>query len=248
MRYFLPNAVEVYPRGCLNPEKQSFFSCLTTESVMQYISSMPRRDPFADKRKTLKGVKPKQAAKQIKRKACRDRRRLPKASQELKETKQELARTQRAVEKQKEIQAHLNELMANAPSPAQQRKVILGMFHEAGINPIQMMFDSFPKDENGQPYAESKEDRAMLRDLAGYFAPKPKSIDLTATSQASVTIQTVDFANTTQKDLKAMAAEEASSVMEAEVLDPANPDGDIYAEFIAPEAAQTVTPNPGGTL
>jgi len=206
---------------------------------------MPKRDPFADKRKTLKGVKPKQAAKKIEQKRCRDTRRLPKASRELEEKKQELARTERAVEKQKEIQHHLNELMASAPSPAQQRKAVLGMFMEAGVNPIQMMIDSFPKDEEGRPYAESKEDRAMLKEMAGYFAPKPKSIDLTATSQANVTIQTVDFANTTQADLKPSPADTAQP---ADTIIDVSEEDNLYAEFEAPEATQTVTPNPDGSL
>jgi len=209
---------------------------------------MPKRDPFADKRKTLKGVKPKQAAKKIEQKRCRDTRRIPKASRELAAIKNEKART----EKQLAVQKQMLELMASAPTPSQQRKIILGIFSESGVNPIQIMIDSLPRDEEGRIVATSKDELSIVRDLAAYFAPKPKSIDLQAEVQGNLTINVTDFAKTTQSDLRNAAdeAKEADPIFDIsdEHIDPANPDDHSYAEFEAPEATQTVAKNKDGTL
>ena len=209
---------------------------------------MPKRDPFADKRKTLKGVKPKQAAKKIEQKRCRDTRRIPKASRELAAIKNEKART----EKQLAVQKQMLELMASAPTPSQQRKIILGIFSESGVNPIQIMIDSLPRDEEGRIVATSKDELSIVRDLAAYFAPKPKSIDLQAEVQGNLTINVTDFAKTTQSDLRNAAdeAKEANPIYDIsdELIDPANPDDHSYAEFEAPEATQTVAKNKDGTL
>jgi len=205
---------------------------------------MPKRDPFADKRKTLKGVKPKQAAKKIEQKRCRDTRRIPKASRELAALKTETART----EKQLTIQKQMLELMASAPTPSQQRKIILGIFSESGVNPIQVMIDSLPRDpETGRVVATTKDDLAIVSQLASYFAPKPKSIDLQAEVQGNLTINVTDFAKTTQADLKSAAdeAKQADPIFDISDPDESEPD---YAEFEAPEATQTVAKNEDGTL
>lgn len=208
---------------------------------------MPKRDPFADKRKTLKGVKPKQAAKQISNKAHRDARRIPKASRELAALKTEATRT----EKQLAVQKQMLELMASAPTPAQQRKIILGIFSESGVNPIQVMIDSLPRDsETGRVVATTKDDLAIVSQLAAYFAPKPKSIDLQAEVQGNLTINVTDFSKTTQAHLKSAAEEAKQADPIFDISDPDIPDtdGPDYSEFEAPEATQTVAKNEDGTL
>lgn len=205
---------------------------------------MPKRDPFADKRKTLKGVKPKQAARQIKNKDMRDRARIPKATRELKAIQSEAQRTA----KQLEVQKQMLELMASAPTPAQQRKIILGIFSESGVNPIQVMIDSLPKDpETGQVVAKTKDDLAIVSQLASYFAPKPKSIDLQAEVQGNLTINVTDFSKTTLGDLKS-AADQAKQVDPIFDISSEEEEGPDYSEFIAPEATQSVKENPDGTL
>ena len=219
-----------------------FFACLTTEGKHSISLFMPKRDPFADKRKTLKGVKPKQAAKKIEQKRCRDTRRIPKASRELAAIQQEKART----EKQVAIQKQMLELMASAPTPSQQRKIILGIFQESGVNPIQIMIDSLPRDEEGRIVATSKDELSIVRDLAAYFAPKPKSIDLQAEVQGNLTISLTDFSKTTQSDLRT-ASDEAKQADPIFDISDDNEEPD-YAEFEAPEATQTVAKNEDGTL
>lgn len=221
-----------------------FFDGLTTDEYCSISLFMPKRDPFADKRKTLKGVKPKQAAKKIEQKRCRDTRRIPKASRELAALKSEAAQT----EKQVAIQKQMLELMASAPTPSQQRKIILGIFQESGVNPIQIMIDSLPRDDDGRIVATSKDELSIVRDLAAYFAPKPKSIDLQAEVQGSLTINVTDFSKTTQTDLKSAADAAKAADPIYDISDSTEFDEPDYAEFEAPEATQTVAKNEDGTL
>ena len=117
------------------------------------------------------------------------------------------------------------------------------------MNPIQIMIDSLPRDEDGRIVATSKDELSIVRDLAAYFAPKPKSIDLQAEVQGNLTINVTDFSKTTQAHLKsaADAAKEVDPIYD--IADPESDDYDYdYAEFEAPEATRTVSKNEDGTL
>lgn len=184
---------------------------------------MPRRDPFADKRRTTKSGRPKQATKQIKRKIERTKKRTYKAIEEHKVVTKELAKTERELE----VRKQLLELAAKAPSPAELRKIVMATFMEADVNPIQEAM-AILTDENSDLTAKQKAD--LWLDLCGYFAPKPKTLDLQANMQGSLQINVVDFSKVTQKDLK-----ESSQDPSDLAIDVTPEDDSSYDEFLSPE-------------
>jgi hypothetical protein len=199
-----------------------------------------KRDPFADKRKSSNGVRPKQATKQKERKRVRDTKRLPKASQKLMEIQRETAST----EKKLLVKQQLLEMMSEAPTPSQQRKMVLAMFEDAGFNPLGALIEFVTeKDADGEYVLPVKDRIAVTKELSGFFAAKPKTIDLQADVQSNMTINVVDFAQTTQKDLvaAAMAADDV------DVFDVEEEDDEVhdYGEFTPPEATANVTENDG---
>jgi len=187
---------------------------------------MPKRDPFADKRRTSNGVPPKQAKIQIQRKIERTAKRKYKVVEDLKIAKRELGATEREILVKKEMLA----LIAEAPSPAEQRKIIMATFKESNFNPIESLIEmALDKDAD-----LSDKDRAgIINNLAGYFAPKPKTIDLQADMKSSVTVSVMDYSKTTQAELKAVA-EQCDNVLEdAKIIDVVTDED--YNEFEAPE-------------
>ena len=96
-----------------------------------------KRDPFADKRKTSNGIPPKQAKRKREVKRVTDTRKIPKATRELNALKKEMSST----EKKLAVKQQLLEMMSQAPTPAQQRKMVLAMFEDAGFNPLQALIE-----------------------------------------------------------------------------------------------------------
>ena len=99
---------------------------------------MPKsRDPFADKRKTSNGVSPDQAKKkrEVKRTTCT--RKKMKAEKDMEKAKKDLV----SVQKELTVKQQFLEAMNNAPTPAQQRKALLALFAEKGINPIEELMN-----------------------------------------------------------------------------------------------------------
>ena len=214
-------------------------SALTSNISTPTGRCMPtKRDPFADKRKTSNGIPPKQAKRKREVKRVMDTRKIPKATRELNALKKEMSST----EKKLAVKQQLLEMMSQAPTPAQQRKMVLAMFEDAGFNPLQALIEFVTeKDETGEYALPVKERIAVTKELSGFFAAKPKTIDLQADVQSNMTVNVVDFSKTTQKDLvaAAMAAEEAPDA----VIDVSEePD---YSEFTPPEATASVTENDG---
>jgi|DEB0MinimDraft_12_1074336.scaffolds.fasta_scaffold04767_3 hypothetical protein len=198
-----------------------------------------KRDPFADKRKTSNGVRPKQAKRKSEVKRVTDTRKVPKQTKKLIELKKETV----SVEKKLLVKQQLLEMMSQAPTPAQQRKMVLAMFEDAGFNPLQALIEFVTEKDADGEYALPVKDRiAVTKELSCFFAAKPKTIDLQADVQSNMTINVVDFAKTTQKDLvaAAMAADDVEVYdvgEEDEVYD--------YGEFTPPEATANVTENDG---
>lgn len=192
---------------------------------------MPKRDFFADKRKTVNGIKPKQAAVQKKKKLDRCYRRRYKAERDLKAAEVELSAKEKEVAQITAVRDQLMELMAKAPSPAEQRKVIMATFMEAKFNPIEVMIDMV-QDSSADL---TDKDRANIVDkLASYFAPKPKTIDLQADMKSSVNINVVDYSKITQKDLIAQTQEASDKLVDnAKIIDIVSDED--YSEFESPE-------------
>jgi len=183
---------------------------------------MPRRDPFADKRKTTPcNGSPIQARKKKKNRRNLHRYYNEKTAKELGEKQKELTK----VERELEVRKHLLQMMEDAPSISQQRKIIFSMFKEAGFNPIQALVDYVTEtDEEGNLVLPLKDRITLTKELASYYAPKPKSVDIQADIQGNMTINVVDFSKVTQSMLKQAA--------EAPIELPH--DGE-YEEFLSPE-------------
>jgi hypothetical protein len=175
---------------------------------------MPKsRDPFADKRKTSNGVSPDQAKKkrEVKRTTCT--RKKMKAEKDMEKAKKDLV----SVEKELTVKQQFLEAMNNAPTPAQQRKALLALFAEKGINPIEELMNFTSDDE-----VPLKERISIWKELASYTQPKLKSVDISATVSGEMKVITMDFSKLTQDQLM--------KHVESEVVDLED-----YDEFISEE-------------
>lgn len=171
------------------------------------------RDPFADKRKTSNGISPTQAKKkrEVKRTTCS--RKKMKAEKDMEKAKKELV----SVEKKLDIKQQFLSAMNNAPTPAQQRKALLALFAEKGINPIEELMNFTSDDE-----VPLKERISIWKELASYTQPKLKSVDISATVSGEMKVVTMDFSKLTQDQLMKQA--------DADIVDL-----DDYNEFISEE-------------
>jgi len=176
------------------------------------------RDPFADKRKTSNGFLPKQAQDQrtasVKRQNKRKYRSMDKARAE----KEKLENLEDKVEKAKEI----IEMAKQAPTPAQQRRLLFAKFEDHDFDPIEEMI-KYAKNKK-----HSMKDRLpIIKQLSELGYAKPKSIDVVADVKSSQQIVVMDFSKTTQAQLK-----QATPVLPDQL--PEVPDG-AYDEFLSPE-------------
>jgi len=171
------------------------------------------RDPFADKRKTSNGISPTQAKKkrEVKRTTCS--RKKMKAEKDMEKAEKELV----SVEKKLDIKQQFLSAMNNAPTPAQQRKALLALFAEKGINPIEELMNFTSDDE-----VPLKERISIWKELASYTQPKLKSVDISATVSGEMKVVTMDFSKLTQDQLMKQA--------DADIVDL-----DDYNEFISEE-------------
>jgi len=175
---------------------------------------MPKtRDPFADKRKTSNGVSPTQAKKkrEVKRTTCS--RKKMKAEKDMEKAKKDLV----SVEKKLNIKQQFLNAMNNAPTPAQQRKALLALFAEKGINPIEELMKFTSDDE-----VPLKERISIWKELASYTQPKLKSVDISATVSGEMKVVTMDFSKLTQSQLMKEADDDIVDL-------------DAYDEFLSEE-------------
>jgi hypothetical protein len=137
-----------------------------------------------------------------------------KAEEDMKKAQKELVK----VEKDLTIKQQFLEMMSQAPTPAQQRKALLAMFADKGINPIEELMNYTTNSE-----VPLKEKISIWKELASYTQPKLKSVDVQQNITGEMKIMTVDYSKVAKADL-------ATSV-DGEVLD--NDEG--YGEFLSEE-------------
>ena len=143
-------------------------------------------------RRTNAAGKPKQVTKQQSAKRSRCHRRRMKAEDDMKKAQKEL----KVVEKELDVKKQFLEMMSKAPTPAEQRKALLAMFAERGINPIEQLLQ----------YTESKdvpvkEKIALWKELASYTQPKLKSVDVQANVQGEFKVLTMDYSKAIKDDI-----------------------------------------------
>lgn len=178
-------------------------------------------NPFADRRFHQPGFTPKQVKVQKARKHKRIRAKIPKVEKELQDAKLELLNVNTKVKRRQE----LLEMMSKAPSVAAQRKILFQMFEEADYNPIQTLIDHAT-----DPATPVRERIALAKELAAYYQPKPKSVEVQGhlSGGSGVTINVVDFGKASQAVLRADHAQTLPDTND-------EPDDEAYAEFLSPE-------------
>jgi hypothetical protein len=137
-----------------------------------------------------------------------------KAEKDMKEAQRELAK----VEKDLSIKQQFMETMSKAPTPAEQRKALLAMFAERGINPIEELMQ-FTDD----PDVAKKDKISIWKELASFTQPKLKSVDIQGTMTGEMKIMTVDYSKVSKSEL--------AKTVEAEIVDEEND----YDEFLSEE-------------
>lgn len=130
-----------------------------------------------------------------------------KAEVDMKEAQKELGK----VEKELGIKKQFLDTMSKAPTPAEQRKALLALFAERGINPIEELLQ-FTED----PDIKKTDKIAIWKELASFTQPKLKSVDVQATMQGEMKILTMDYSKVAKSDL-AKPVEEA--IVEEESYD-----------------------------
>lgn len=173
---------------------------------------VPTKKP--DGRTYAAGKIPKQVVKQQNAKRTRCHRKRMKAEEDMKAAKKELAK----VEKDLSIKQQFLEMMSKAPTPAEQRKALLAMFAEKGINPIEELLNYTSNED-----VPLKERIAIWKELASYTQPKLKSVDVQQNITGEMKIMTVDYSKVSKADMAA--------AVDAEIID--NDDG--YDEFLSEE-------------
>jgi len=168
----------------------SFNYCLTTTKY--YYSNMVVETKKPDGRTYAAGKTPKQVVKQQNAKRTRCHRKRMKAEKDMKVAQKELAK----VEKDLSIKQQFREMMATAPTPAEQRKALLAMFADRGINPIEELM-KFTEDSE----VSLKERIAIWKELASYTQPKLKSVDVQQTISGEMKIMTIDYSKISKSDI-----------------------------------------------
>ena len=137
-----------------------------------------------------------------------------KAEKDMKEAQGKLAK----VEKDLSIKQQFLDTMSKAPTPAEQRKALLAMFAERGINPIDELMQ-FTDD----PDVAKKDKISIWKELASFTQPKLKSVDVQGTMSGEMKILTVDYSNVSKSEL--------AKTVDAEIVD----EEDDYNEFLSEE-------------
>ena len=135
-----------------------------------------------------------------------------KAEVDMKSAQKDLAK----VDKELSVKKQFLDMMSNAPTPAEQRKALLAMFAERGINPIEELMN-YTED----PQVAKKDKIAIWKELASFTQPKLKTVDVQGTLQGEMKILTVDYSKVSKSEL----------AKDVEVVD----DYDDYDEFMSEE-------------
>lgn len=164
-----------------------------------------------DKR-TYAAGKPKQVIKQQAAKRSRCHRKRMKAEQDMKAAQSQL----RKVEKELSTKQQFLEVMNSAPTPAQQRKALLALFYEKGINPIEELLNYA-----ADPDVDKRDKIAIWKEICSYTQPKLKSVDVQGTLSGELKVMTVDYSKVSKSGL--------AKPVEGEIVESS------YDEFISDE-------------
>lgn len=127
----------------------------------------------------------------------------------------EVAKQLQAVDKQLAERERIRDLANQAPTVKEMRGAVAALFKEEKLDPIKEMIAMVKRRGKG---ALPPHQRAMLlKELAQYQAPKPKSVDVQADMDMQVSVGLVDFRDTGQKVVQAAAAAKDEEYDEFEI-------------------------------
>ena len=128
------------------------------------------------------------------------RRTLPKIDELIEAAKIEKENIEALVREKDRLKKDIErkkQLIAEAPSLQDQQKLVMSLFKEKDVQPIEQLIDL------ARDHSLPARDRAMIwKMLAEYTTPKPKTIDTQKGEEMNLSISMVDFTNTSQQDLK----------------------------------------------
>lgn len=157
------------------------------------VKGTPRERAYPDRRATRSDH-----AKVYKAGARRRRKRHAELDAQVKEKKKELEE----VEEELDAASQLAEFISNAPTIKQQRAAILGLFKVKNFSPVSELIELVQGDT-----ITPKDKIMILKTLAEFEAPKPKSVDIEGEVKGTVQISVTDFLGTAQGALKNVTPE-----------------------------------------
>jgi hypothetical protein len=157
------------------------------------VKGTPRQREYPDKRAPRSD-----AAKVYKAGARRRRKRHTELDAKVKEKEKELER----VEEELDAATQLANFISNAPTIKQQRAAILGLFKVKNFSPVAELIDLV---QGGEITPRDK--IAILKALAEFEAPKPKSVDIEGEVKGTVQISVTDYLGTSRDQLKDVTPE-----------------------------------------
>jgi hypothetical protein len=130
-----------------------------------------------------------------------------KAEDDMKQAQKELKKVEKTLDTKKQFM----DMMSKAPTPSEQRKALLAMFAERGINPIEELMN-YTQDDS----VAKKDKIAIWKELASFTQPKLKSVDVQQNITGEMKILSVDFSKVAKSDL---AKEVQADIVEEETYD-----------------------------
>jgi hypothetical protein len=130
-----------------------------------------------------------------------------KAEDDMKQAQKELKKVEKTLDTKKQFM----DMMSKAPTPSEQRKALLAMFAERGINPIEELMN-YTQDDS----VAKKDKIAIWKELASFTQPKLKSVDVQQNITGEMKILSVDFSKVAKSDL---AKEVQADIVEEEGYD-----------------------------
>lgn len=125
----------------------------------------------------------------------RRRKKVKKIEKTIQDRERELARLEKEIVAKEE----LSKLKEASLTPAQQRAAIEAMFRQHDFNPMEELL--LLATGKGDGSITDKDRKDILKFLAEYQAPKPKSIDIQADHKMNVSVVSVDFSKVSQRQV-----------------------------------------------
>ena len=142
----------------------------------------------------------------------RRKKRHGRLNKEIAEAKKRLREVEKSIRAK---EAYLGMIMS-APTIKEQRQALAAVFKEQEFSPIRELIDIVKTSRRARSGSKKKlslqQEMSILKTLADFEAPKPKSVDLQADLEMSIGITAVDFGGASKKMLKQVHEERVKAL------------------------------------